>query len=180
MCLGHYSGKVSLISFVQKNPAQPVSGKVEKEFIAQGISQNPRACNAISWNPSERNLIAAGYEAVKNESSLLIWDINKAVSQNMILEPVPEVADAFARVQSKPKPDLIFQPKQAFQKMNDDIYSLSWFPESENELLVGTDKYVCICDTRQSLNFKSSIEDVHNKQIQAIKFDPFDARRFAT
>lgn len=56
---------------------------------------------------------------------------------------------------------------------------------SEYELLCGSDKFLRICDTRQSLYYKNSIDDEggagsHKKEILGIKFDPFEARRFAS
>lgn len=60
--------------------------------------KNFRQCNALAWNPKDKNLFAAGYEYVnfllmiilqsKNESSLFIWDINRSVdpSYNIMRE----------------------------------------------------------------------------------------------
>ena len=44
--------------------------------------QAPRQCNALAWNNQEPNIFAAGYEQYKNESTILIWDINRTVNPN--------------------------------------------------------------------------------------------------
>lgn len=36
---------------------------------------------ALSWNPVNPRLFAAGYDDCKNESSLMIWDIEQNMNQ---------------------------------------------------------------------------------------------------
>jgi hypothetical protein len=36
---------------------------------------------AIAWNPSNPRIFAAGYDHSRNESSLLIWDIEQKMNQ---------------------------------------------------------------------------------------------------
>ncbi len=43
-----------------------------------------------------------------------------------------------AKLEPKFRPELIFEPKHAFSKINEDIYALCWFIDSKNELLYGT------------------------------------------
>ena len=54
-----------------------------------------------------------------------------------------------AKLELKLRPDLIFEPKHAFSKINEDIYALCWFADSKNELLYGTETHVKVCDTRE-------------------------------
>lgn len=75
---------------------------------------------------------------------------------------------------------IIFDPKHSFNKIHDDIYSISWLVDSDNELIYGTDRYIRICDIRSGFGYKSTFEDSHAKQVLGIKFDPFDPRRFAS
>jgi len=86
---------------------------------------------------------------------------------------------AVAKIEYKPKPDILFETRHSFQKINDDVYCLSWFPNSSTELLYGTDKYIRICDTREHQNL-NHFEDVHSNQVLGLSFDPFDSRRFAS
>ena len=85
-----------------------------------------------------------------------------------------------AKLESKFRPELIFEPKHAFAKINEDIYALCWFVDSKNELLYGTETHVKVCDTREyQSHHKGTYEDQTKGQVTSIKFDPFDPRRFA-
>jgi calcineurin-like phosphoesterase len=53
-----------------------------------------------------------------------------------------------AQLEEKYRADLICEPRHAFTKINEDIYSLAWFIDSKHELLYGTDTHVKVCDTR--------------------------------
>jgi hypothetical protein len=59
-------------------------GKVEKEFFTRTMIQTPRQCHALACCSADTNLIAAGYEktTLKNESTLLVWDITRAINPN--------------------------------------------------------------------------------------------------
>ena len=72
----------------------------------------------------------------KNESTLLLWDITRSVNPNYNkMRGVTAVEATFsvpgettaARVENKARPDLIFEPKNAFTKINEDVYSICWF-----------------------------------------------------
>lgn len=87
---------------------------------------------------------------------------------------------SIARIEQKQRPDIILDPKVSFQKVHDDIFSISWFQDSDFLLIFGTEKQLKICDIRQSLSFKHTIEEAHNNNVFDIKFDPFDQGRFAS
>jgi len=119
----------------------------------------------------------------------LIWDITRTVNPNYNKIRNPGAVEAtfsvpgettVAKLEPKSRPDLIFEPKHAFSKINEDIYSLCWFVDSKNELLYGTQTNVKVCDTREyQSHFKGTYEDQTRGQVSSIKFDPFDSRRFA-
>lgn len=104
---------------------------------------------------ADTNLIAAGYEktTLKNESTLLIWDITRAINpnSNRINRGIEAtfMDEAIAKVEPQARPDLIFEPRAAFAKINEDVYSLSWLVDSKHELLFGTDACVKLCDIRE-------------------------------
>ena len=61
---------------------QVPTGKIEKVFITSGMVQNSRHCNALAWNPVNPKLFAAGYDRTStNDSSLMIWDIERSMNQ---------------------------------------------------------------------------------------------------
>jgi len=56
---------------------------------------------------------------------------------------------AVAKLETQSKPDLIYEPRHAFTKIMEDVYSLAWFVESKHEILYGTETHVKVCDTRE-------------------------------
>jgi hypothetical protein len=95
----------------------------------------------------DSNIFAAGYEHSSKESTILIWDITKTVNPNYNKLSAVGVEASFtipgestvAKLEPKFRPDLIVEPKHAFSKINEDIYSLCWLSDSRFELLYGTE-----------------------------------------
>jgi hypothetical protein len=54
-----------------------------------------------------------------------------------------------AKIENKARPDLIFEPRSSFSKINEDVYSICWFVDKQYELLYGTGSNVKVCDTRE-------------------------------
>jgi WD40 repeat protein len=71
---GLVSGKVALANFdtSQQHQQQSTSRKT-KIFVPK----HQRACNALAWNPVQKNLLAAGLDKVRSDYSCLIWDITQ-------------------------------------------------------------------------------------------------------
>jgi hypothetical protein len=119
----------------------------------------------------------------------LIWDITRSVNPNYnkirstaIIEATFTVPgeNTVAKLEPKYRAELIFEPKHAFAKINEEIFALCWFPDSKHELLYGTETHVKLCDTREyQSHHKGVYEDQAKGQVTSIKFDPFDSRRFA-
>lgn len=88
----------------------------------------------------------------------MIWDITRSVNPNYNMIRATGAVEAtfsipgettVAKLEPKFRPDLIFEPKHTFSKINEDIYALCWFVDSKNELLYGTETHVKVCDTRE-------------------------------
>ena len=86
----------------------------------------------------------------------MIWDISKGVNPN--INKIRGGIDAtfslpgeetVAQLEPKFRPELIFEPKHSFSKINEEIFSLCWFVDSKYELLYGTETNVKLCDTRE-------------------------------
>jgi len=61
-----------------------LTAKTEKVFVTAGMIQNARHCNTLAWNPRNPRIFAAGYDnSGMNESSLLIWDIEKDMNKHL-------------------------------------------------------------------------------------------------
>ena len=62
---GDVTGKVTLVSLFDKSLG------VVKEFTPT----YSRQCNTIAWNPLNPNQVAVGLDKIRNDNSVLIWDI---------------------------------------------------------------------------------------------------------
>ena len=85
----------------------------------------------------------------------MIWDINKSVDPNYNKMRDNEQSNdyafsenAVAKLEQKQRPDILYEAKYSFQKIQENIFSLCWFTDSKTELIYGTDKQIRICDTR--------------------------------
>lgn len=115
----------------------------------------------------------------------MIWDINRTMSSayNKMRDPDYQLLSAYmseqtvGKIESKQKPQIIYEPRQVFQKVYDDIYCLKWTPNSASELVYGTERYLRVYDTREHMNRNFQSEDIN--QVLGLSFDPFDNRRLA-
>lgn len=138
--------------------------KVEKVFVTSSMVQNQRHCMALAWNPVNPRLFAAGYDHCRNESSLLIWDIEQNMNdylkrirqeeqqQASGTGPWPQADGknihieghraSMGQVEMAESPLIITDQFQSFQNITDDIYSIAWLPESEHELIFATENQI--------------------------------------
>lgn len=71
LAVGQANGRVALTTF---GPSEFDSvGLTGRELVPR----HARQCNAVSWNPIEPNIVAAGLDKYRADHSLLIWDIKK-------------------------------------------------------------------------------------------------------
>lgn len=87
------------------------------------------------------------------------------------------------RIESSAGPQIVTSWHQAFSNITDDIFSIAWFPDNDDELLYATEHQVLMCDTRQPNYNRKPIVDLgqrmNQEHIQSLKFDPFNSKRFA-
>ena len=126
--------------------------RIEKKLVDRNIKVSRRRCNALAWNPTAHNLVAAGYErsSTKTEQScLFIWDLNMAVSKKQTNEQFTLLNDqVVGQLMSNTNPEAILDPKYSFKGVNDDVNSVCWLPGSETDLLAATEEHLKLCDTR--------------------------------
>ncbi|VDO86191.1 unnamed protein product [Soboliphyme baturini] len=70
VALGHANGRVLLTS--------PYGDDVTEGFNLLGydfLPKHSRQCLCLAWNPSQAQLLAAGFDRYRSEYSVLIWDV---------------------------------------------------------------------------------------------------------
>ena len=158
--------------------------QILQEFQTK-TSLNTRKCNAIAWNPVEKNRIAAGYDkGTPKEQSCLVWDVNKKPEKPGFLEDFKEMHDPIAAgevsrvtLQQKERLVRIREPVTSMIK-NDDVYSLAWQPDSASILISGAYQVIRVMDIRETVAPRDPYKG-HKSYVEVIKFDPFNSRVFA-
>lgn len=106
------------------------------------VPKHGRHCNAVLFNPVECNLIAAGLEKYRSDSSILIWDINKFIQNNDTTNSTRGMVNTMAPAVELVKPVGEFGTSEV-------AYSLSWFFASCKQLACGMNgKSIKIYDLR--------------------------------
>lgn len=94
------------------------------------------------FNPTEYNLIAAGLEKYRSDSSVLIWDINKFIMNNDMTNSTRMMVNTMAPAVELVKPIAEFGTSEV-------TYSLAWFYSSSKLLACGMNgKSIKIYDLR--------------------------------
>lgn len=126
--------------------------------------RHTRACNAVAFSPSTSHFLATGLEKVRNDSSLLVWDLNTALPVTRMFSDSRENLSSthspdrqlfhfpslgregfgdFRSVRSLPLApansliNTIDEPPQRQYCSSEAVLSLAWLHGSSNELLGG-------------------------------------------
>lgn len=112
------------------------------ELLLILVPRHSRHCNAVQFNPTEHNLIAAGLDKYRSDNSILIWDINKFNSNNEASHSGRMAVNTMAPAVELVKPIAEFAPSEV-------TYSLAWFYGSSKLLASGMNgKNIKIFDLR--------------------------------
>lgn len=136
LAIGLANGRVALTTF---GPSEhDATGFPGKELVPR----HSRHCNAVQFNPTEHNLIAAGLDKYRSDNSILIWDINKFNSNNEASHSGRMAVNTMAPAVELVKPIAEFAPSEV-------TYSLAWFYGSSKLLASGMNgKNIKIFDLR--------------------------------
>jgi WD40 repeat protein len=76
---GQATGRVSLVSF---GPPDPVL--TESLRRTEFSPKQPRNCAALAWHPTEQSLLAVGFDRMRSDCGVLVWDV--AASEGRLVE----------------------------------------------------------------------------------------------
>ncbi|XP_057660975.1 GATOR complex protein MIOS [Diorhabda carinulata] len=136
LAIGLGNGRVALTSFgPSEHDAYGFPGK-------ELVPRHSRHCNAVLFNPIEHNLIAAGLDKYRSDSSILIWDIHKFNSNNDSSNSGRMAVNTMAPAVELVKPVAEFGTSEV-------TYSLAWFHGTSKILASGMNgKNIKIFDMR--------------------------------
>eukprot|EP00158_Paraphelidium_tribonemae_P005085 Partr_v1_DN27152_c2_g1_i1_m15596 putative missing oocyte, meiosis regulator, homolog (Drosophila) len=137
--------------------------------MAELVPKSSRACNVVSFNSAHPQLLVTGLDKVRNDHSLLVWDLSRATASQQAIRPLVQYGSSEA------------------------ITSVSWFPALQPGLLgagMGL-KWLRIYDTRVSSSSSTDAGNSNNntaapvlvtstKAIYGMQVDPFHHARFAS
>ncbi|KAI0223848.1 hypothetical protein L0F63_002152 [Massospora cicadina] len=163
--------------------------------------RHTRACNAIAFSKASSNLLATGFEKVRNDSSLWVWDLSTAVPTAKLFpglrgnlnatvspEPHPVRASSLGRDavgDFLPNRSLPLAPANPIANGDEPphrqycpseaVFSLAWLAGSTHEVLGGLGlKRIRLFDLRDP----GSSPIFTTKAVYGIQIDPFRPHRF--
>ncbi|XP_023330654.1 GATOR complex protein MIOS [Eurytemora carolleeae] len=177
LAVGQATGRVSLISLSDDLNLEFAS---EKEFNPK----QSRPCSALAWHPTQYTLLAAGYEKVRTEDGIVVWDL----SQSQLTEkPLHETGHgdhctslSWAHTQPllvaglNTKTVKIFDSRNGMKTVNQTqtraTYGLSVDPGSDYRISGYSESSVVIWDTR---NFEKPIITLNSPhQVTKVSWCP--------
>jgi len=153
---GNQAGSVTLIDWNTKNTEQIICAPPGKG--------GRRSCTSVSWNSLTTSQVAAGFDLLKNEHCVNVWDVNDS-------EPL------LGQVGLKPLLKLCFEEATS---------SLAWLPDSPHMLAVGTSMgWVRVFDTRQGEHAAVDVSlmahpGARHRKVKGIRPDPFHPHLLGT
>ncbi len=172
LAVGFSNGRVDLLRF-------EASKHAHNSAAVSLPARNTRACNAVAFSPANPNYLAVGLDKVRNDPSLVIWDINStlpalslhATSQyDSPSRPLPHLPRGEA---PRTGADTRVLQQHASAEV---VSTLAWLPNNSQLLLAGiSHRWLQLYDLRSP----SSSPAKAASKVHGIATDPFDAHRVA-
>ena len=131
---------------------------IEKECVPTHY----RPCNDVSWNPINHSHFAAGLAKTgRSGASVLIWDASQLTGRSR-----QTAGNGMARH------DVLTKPVRQYAE-SDGIASLTWKPDSQTCLVVGTShKMMRVYDLRAKSSSPVTSLSAHSKSVMGVSFSP--------
>lgn len=124
------------------------SSRILKEFVPK----HSRACNALAWNPIETNLLAAGLDKVRSDTSTFIWDLEASSTTtpeyDLSSQTSLQTSEKAFNISPMEAVETVVKPWKE-RIISEATISLAWVPDSPKCLVVGTGiKWLRLLDLR--------------------------------
>ncbi|CAH1238277.1 MIOS [Branchiostoma lanceolatum] len=171
LAVGQANGRVVLTSFGQDG-AHDQYGLIGKEFVPR----HARQCNSLAWHPNESNMLAAGLDKYRSDSSVLVWDINAKYIADSANSPDKSRVHRDS-VGSGEGPSMVSKPLVELGA-SETALSLAWFTHESKTLLVGmNNKFLKIFDLR---DVSRPVNVALTKAVYGVAIDPHVDTRIAS
>ncbi|KAI8834305.1 WD40-repeat-containing domain protein [Chytridium lagenaria] len=164
LAVGYATGRTSLFKFSYGEKDTMHAGV---QAITDLLPRHARACNVISFSPGSSRMLLSGLDKVRNDYSLLVYNLNSTVSSTMFNQTRDVVNEA--------RPPIAFQ--SGFSEV---VSSAAWFPDEGISVVSGMGlKWIRIFDLRKDTSSTSSTV-IATKSVYGLAIDPFNPIFFAS
>lgn len=159
LAVGLSNGRVVLSNFGPSNYDR--IGLPGKELIS--VTRHGRQCNVVSFNPIDKEILAAGLDKFRADNSVLIWDVSKINVEYSTFNKASNSPEA--------KPLIEFGTSEMTN-------SLAWFARNSKQMVCGMNlKTIKIVDIRDPTKI---VYSTATKAVFGICMDPLEDRRIAS
>ena len=174
------TGAVAIANFQSSGSAGP------SIHLIPPPSNVGRPCNAVAWDPISSSQVAAGLDKIRNEYSILLWDVNQLEGATDAYSSSAQQHFGAAPSQQHARPQVNQGGTPVVQLANSEgTAALGWAPSMASCLVVGTTyKWLRVYDVRTAPSSSGSecVASVvaHSRAVQGIFFDPFTPTSLAS
>ena len=138
----------------------------QQKFVSELVPRNARACNVVSFSTTDPQLLVTGLDKVRNDCSLLVWDISHQQTRSS------NIGSASGSMQIADDPHHHgVRPVQQYGS-SEAITSVSWFPKHRGILGAGMGlKWLRLYDTRSDSAAPALVSPT--RSIYGMNVDPF-------
>ncbi|GBE80545.1 WD40 repeat-like protein [Sparassis crispa] len=146
-------------------------------------ARNSRSCNALAFSPVDANYLAVGLDKVRNDSSLVIWDIHTATPSLSLGPTVPSATTLNAPLPTVrshshiPRGDVGPRADSRILQQHapaDTVSSVAFLPHSPTLLLAGiSHRWLRLFDLRDPLAAPTTVAS----KVHGIATDPLEPHR---
>eukprot|EP00112_Aurelia_sp_Birch-Aquarium-sp1_P000171 Seg1012.11 transcript_id=Seg1012.11/GoldUCD/mRNA.D3Y31 product="GATOR complex protein MIOS" protein_id=Seg1012.11/GoldUCD/D3Y31 len=166
LAVGQSNGHVVLA-----NVGHEISGSSSHLLGMELIPKSDRTCTDLAWNPTEHNLLAVALDKVRNDHSLLVWDVES--------RPTSMSSKSLHGRQSRIDGSSVMAPTLK-NGLSESTVSLAWFPTQPRTLVAGQgQKFLRMYDLRDQSKLVS-FGVTNCKAMNGVCVDPFNEHRFAS
>ncbi|RDB16246.1 SEH-associated protein 4 [Hypsizygus marmoreus] len=183
IAIGNTTGKIELLRLEASKHSQRSNVLSNGQSISL-VVRNSRSCNSLAFCTTDANYLASGFDKVRGDSSLIIWDVTTTAA--MLSVPVVQAPDAIKRLPQQPHRQPMLpqgdvgrgsDPRVLQQHASTETVSaVSFLPQSTHLLLAGiSHRWLRLFDLRSPVSSYTSVAS----KVQGIATDPFDPHRVA-
>ncbi|KAF5385783.1 hypothetical protein D9615_002692 [Tricholomella constricta] len=182
VAVGNSSGKIELLRLEASKDSQRSNVLSNGQGIPL-IVRNSRSCNSLAFCTADPNYLASGFDKVRGDCSLIIWDVSTASA--MLSVPLGQSSN-YELLKRPPRPTPIIPQgdvgrgadSRVLQQhaSTETVSTVCFLPQSTHQLLAGiSHRWLRLFDLRSAVPFTTNVAT----KVQGITTDPFDPHRIA-